>query len=153
MPHNSDESLARRSQFLAFRGTQLVTISTASVMCSPVLLPRNLPPRSLPPPRREQFSEFIHGKSARSSKEGRCNSAVALRRVRAMFTAQEPEGVGPEKYDETAAVMIAQLKYGSGIPFYRLEQLEGQLGIPCRWQRSGRSWQRLRSCLNRRAMS
>jgi hypothetical protein len=26
--------------------------------------------------------------------------------------------------------MIAQLKYGSGMPFYRLEQLEGQLGIP-----------------------
>ena len=47
-----------------------------------------------------------------------------------VFTAQEPEGVGPEKYDETAAAMIAQLKYGSGIPFYRLEQLEGQLGIP-----------------------
>jgi transposase len=47
-----------------------------------------------------------------------------------MYTAQEPEGVGPEKYDETAAAMIAQLKYGSGVPFYRLEQLEGQLGIP-----------------------
>src|SRR3984893_4708875 len=47
-----------------------------------------------------------------------------------VFTAREPEGVGPEKYDETAAAMIAQLKYGSGIPFYRLEQLEGQLGIP-----------------------
>jgi transposase len=47
-----------------------------------------------------------------------------------MFTAQEPEGVGPEKYDETAAAMIAQLKYGSGVPFYRLEQLEGLLGIP-----------------------
>src|SRR5579859_2093450 len=47
-----------------------------------------------------------------------------------VFTAQEPEGVGPEKYDETAAAMIAQLKYGSGIPFYRLEQLEDQLGIP-----------------------
>jgi hypothetical protein len=29
-----------------------------------------------------------------------------------VFTAQEPEGVGPEKYDETAAAMIAQLKYG-----------------------------------------
>src|SRR5919199_2680505 len=26
--------------------------------------------------------------------------------------------------------MIAQLKYGSGVPFYRLEQLECQLGIP-----------------------
>ncbi len=47
-----------------------------------------------------------------------------------VFTAQEPEGVGPEKYDETAAAMIAQLKYGSGTPFYRLEQLEDQLGIP-----------------------
>ena len=47
-----------------------------------------------------------------------------------VFTAQAPEGVGPEKYDETAAAMIAQLKYGSGIPFYRLEQLEDQLGIP-----------------------
>jgi len=47
-----------------------------------------------------------------------------------VFTAQAPEGLGPEKYDETAAAMIAQLKYGSGIPFYRLEQLEGQLGIP-----------------------
>jgi len=47
-----------------------------------------------------------------------------------VFTAQEPEGVGPEKYDETAAAMIAQLKYGSGIPFYRLERLEEQLGVP-----------------------
>jgi hypothetical protein len=47
-----------------------------------------------------------------------------------VFTAQEPEGVGPEKYGETAVAMIAQLKYGSGTPFYRLEQLEGQLGIP-----------------------
>src|SRR5215831_15875468 len=47
-----------------------------------------------------------------------------------VFTAHEPEGVGPEKYDETAAAMIALLKYGGGTPFYRLEQLETQLGIP-----------------------
>jgi transposase len=47
-----------------------------------------------------------------------------------VFTAPEPEGVGPEKYDESAVAMIAQLKYGSGTPFYRLEQLQGQLGIP-----------------------
>jgi ribonuclease HIII len=26
--------------------------------------------------------------------------------------------------------MIAQLKYGAGTPFYRLEQLEKQMGIP-----------------------
>lgn len=47
-----------------------------------------------------------------------------------VFTAQEPERVGTEKYDETAAAMIAQLKFGSATPFYRLEQLEAQLGIP-----------------------
>ena len=38
--------------------------------------------------------------------------------------------MGPEKYDETAAAMVAQLKYGSGVPFNRLEQLEAHLGIP-----------------------
>jgi len=47
-----------------------------------------------------------------------------------VFTAQEPEGVGPEKYDETTAAMIALLKYGSGMPFYRLEKLESLLGVP-----------------------
>ena len=30
-----------------------------------------------------------------------------------VFTAQRPEGVGPEKYNETAGLMIAQLKNGS----------------------------------------
>src|SRR5215469_1813747 len=62
-------------------------------------------------------------------------TAYSLERLRCgacgqVFTAQEPEGVGPEKYDETAGAMIAQLKYGSGVPFYRLEKLEQQLGIP-----------------------
>lgn len=47
-----------------------------------------------------------------------------------VFTAPEPEGVGPEKYDETTAAMIALLKYGSGMPFYRIEKLEHLLGIP-----------------------
>ena len=47
-----------------------------------------------------------------------------------VFTAQAPEGVGENKYDESAAAMIAQLKYGSGTPFNRLEQLEKQMGIP-----------------------
>jgi transposase len=47
-----------------------------------------------------------------------------------VFTAQEPEGVGPEKYEETTAAMSALLKYGSGMPFYRLEKLEHLLGIP-----------------------
>ena len=47
-----------------------------------------------------------------------------------VFTADVPEGVGPEKYDATAGSMIALLKYGSGLPFNRLEGLQGTLGIP-----------------------
>jgi hypothetical protein len=54
----------------------------------------------------------------------RCNACGQL------FTAPEPEGVGPEKYDETAMAMIAQLKYGSGVPFNRIENLEKRLGVP-----------------------
>jgi len=47
-----------------------------------------------------------------------------------IFTAEAPQGVGPQKYDETSASMIALLKYGSGVPFNRLEQLQGNIGIP-----------------------
>ncbi|HKE28820.1 MAG TPA: IS66 family transposase [Bryobacteraceae bacterium] len=47
-----------------------------------------------------------------------------------VFMAPEPDGVGTEKYDESAGAMIAQLKYGSGMPFNRLRDLEQRLGIP-----------------------
>ena len=47
-----------------------------------------------------------------------------------VYSAEAPEGVGEDKYDESAAAMIAQLKYGTGMPFYRLEDLEQNLGIP-----------------------
>jgi len=47
-----------------------------------------------------------------------------------VFTPPAPAGAGKQKYDETAASMIALLKYGSGVPFYRTERLESQLGIP-----------------------
>jgi transposase len=47
-----------------------------------------------------------------------------------VFTAEAPEGVGEKKYDETAASMIALLRYGSGFPWYRLAGLEESLGIP-----------------------
>jgi hypothetical protein len=46
------------------------------------------------------------------------------------FTAQAPEGVGKNKYDETAASMIALLRYGSGFPWHRLARLEKSLDIP-----------------------
>ena len=47
-----------------------------------------------------------------------------------VFTAAAPEEAGQEKYDETAASMIALLRYGSGFPWYRLEGLQENLGIP-----------------------
>jgi transposase len=47
-----------------------------------------------------------------------------------IFEAAAPASVGEKKYDETAAAMIGLLKYGSGVPFYRLEALEASLGIP-----------------------
>jgi transposase len=54
----------------------------------------------------------------------RCNACCR------MFTAAEPAGVGAGKYDTTAVAMIALLKYGTGMPFNRMERLEAQLGIP-----------------------
>lgn len=48
----------------------------------------------------------------------------------AIFTASPPAAAGPEKYDATAAGMIALLKYGSGVPFNRVAALQGALGIP-----------------------
>ena len=54
----------------------------------------------------------------------RCNACGEV------FTADEPETAGPDKYDVTAVAMIALLKYSTGVPFKRLERLEGQLGMP-----------------------
>jgi len=54
----------------------------------------------------------------------RCNACGEV------FTADEPETAGPAKYDETAVAMIALLKYGTGVPFNRLERLQAQLGMP-----------------------
>jgi transposase len=47
-----------------------------------------------------------------------------------VFTAASPEEVGDEKYDATAGSMIALLKYGSGMPFNRLDGLQEHLSIP-----------------------
>src|SRR5262245_59435497 len=48
----------------------------------------------------------------------RCNTCGDV------FTAKAPDGVGSEKYDATSTAMVALMKYGSGFPFHRLEQLE-----------------------------
>jgi transposase len=54
----------------------------------------------------------------------RCNACCQV------FTAEEPAGVGAGKYDTSAVAMIALLKYGTGMPFNRMERLEGHMGLP-----------------------
>lgn len=62
-------------------------------------------------------------------------TVYALARLRCnlcgeVFTAEAPDGVGAAKYDASAGSMVALLKYGSGVPFHRLAQLQGSLGLP-----------------------
>jgi transposase len=47
-----------------------------------------------------------------------------------VFTAPAPEEAGDAKYDATAGSMIGLLKYGSGLPFNRLDGLQGNLDVP-----------------------
>jgi len=61
----------------------------------------------------------------------RCNACGQV------FTADEPETAGPAKYDETAVAMIALLKYGTGVPFKRLEGYRNTWECRCQQPRSG----------------
>jgi transposase len=47
-----------------------------------------------------------------------------------VFTAPAPVEAGENKYDATAGSMIGLLKYGSGLPFNRLDGLQGNLEVP-----------------------
>jgi transposase len=47
-----------------------------------------------------------------------------------VFTAPAPAEAGSGKYDATTGSMIGLLKYGSGLPFNRLDGLQGHLGVP-----------------------
>lgn len=54
----------------------------------------------------------------------RCNICETV------YTAPPPEGVGPDKYDESVASMVAVFRYGLGLPLYRLEGLQGYFKVP-----------------------
>ena len=47
-----------------------------------------------------------------------------------VYTAEPPIEAGREKYDASVGAIIALLKYGCGFPFYRLEQLQSNFGVP-----------------------
>jgi transposase len=48
----------------------------------------------------------------------------------ATFTAPLPEGICAAKYDPSCASLLALLRYGSGLPFYRIEGLQASLNVP-----------------------
>jgi transposase len=47
-----------------------------------------------------------------------------------VFEASLPDGVPAQRWDETAKTMAALLRSGYGVPHYRQEKLQGDLGIP-----------------------
>ena len=47
-----------------------------------------------------------------------------------IFTAPMPNGTPSPKYEHSCASMLAILRYGSGMPFYRLEGLQASLNVP-----------------------
>jgi transposase len=47
-----------------------------------------------------------------------------------VYTAEAPSQARGQKYDAGAGSMIALMKYGTGLPFHRLERMQGSLGIP-----------------------
>ncbi len=56
---------------------------------------------------------------------------LRCRLCEAIYTAALPEAVAAApKYDASCASMIALLRYGSGLPFYRLQGLQASLHVP-----------------------
>ena len=55
---------------------------------------------------------------------------LALPSVRPDLHRGGAEEAGDQKYEATAGSMIGLLKYGSGLPFNRLDGLQGDLGVP-----------------------
>lgn len=47
-----------------------------------------------------------------------------------IFTAKLPDQAGPQKYDPRVGPQIALLRYGCGMPFYRLEKMQADFGVP-----------------------
>jgi transposase len=71
----------------------------------------------------------------------RCNACGEV------FTAEEPPAARADKYDASAVAMIALLKYGTGVPFQRLESLQEHLGMPLpastQWDLMAAAWKLL----------
>jgi transposase len=116
-----------RNGAAAYRGAERIKIS------HPYLKPGDRCPACLKgkvyPPKDPGLKIRVKGQAPLTA------TVYALERLRCnlcseVFQAEAPPGVGEKKYDESAAAMIGLLRYGSGVPFYRLAGLEEHLGIP-----------------------
>ena len=47
-----------------------------------------------------------------------------------VYTAALPAEAGPTKYDPSVASIVATLRYGEGLPWYRLQRLQRFAGVP-----------------------
>lgn len=61
-----------------------------------------------------------------------------------VYTAAAPPGVGNEKYDASATAMVGMLRYGTGLPFNRIEQLQKAMRVPLP---AATQWDLVRSAL------
>src|SRR5438477_2754522 len=111
----------------AYRGAERIHIPHASLKpgdCCPGCLKGKVYAKKLPALRIRVVGQAPLRATVYELESLRCNLCGEV------FEAEAPEGVGEKKYDESAGAMIALLKYGSGVPFYRLAGLEKNLGIP-----------------------
>jgi len=54
----------------------------------------------------------------------RCNACNEV------YTAPQPAGVSPQKYDETVSAMVALFRFGAGLPYFRFSHFQETLGVP-----------------------
>ncbi len=111
----------------AYRGTQRIKVAHASLKPGdhcPQCLKGKVYPQKEPALRVRVVGQTPLQATVYELESLRCNLCGDV------FEAEAPKGVGEEKYDATAASMIGLLKYGSGVPFYRLAGLQESLGIP-----------------------
>ncbi len=111
----------------AYRGAERIQVPHASLKpgdCCPECLKGKVYARKQPALRIRVVGQAPLQATVYELESLRCNLCGEV------FEAEAPEGVGEKKYDESAAAMIGLLKYGSGVPFYRLAGLEKNLGIP-----------------------
>ena len=111
----------------AYRGAERIRIAHASLKpggCCPHCLKGKVYEQKEPALRIRVVGQAPVAATIYELERLRCNLCGDI------FEAEVPPGVGEKKYDESAAAMIGLLKYGSGVPFYRLAGLEENLGIP-----------------------